>query len=230
MINLDKATLPELETEFSQLKEEYSRFATKRSEVQEYAFLPYTIEIAGIEVDQFCPRHYILLDFLNNPWIKTGLPTEKDCYQFLWVVSPKFKQSDTEAYLDFVKSIEAIPYSDLVFSIEEYLMDYFSDAPRGSDEEENKSAKQSNRPAEYSWISTYVHRFAAEYGWSIDYIINKPFPVLFQLTRVMTMVQAIKNGAKIDEEGPLRDMERKLMLMNHKIKEKKFQETLLKQP
>lgn len=139
-------------------------------------FLGCDLEIAGIAVKQFTPRHFLYLDVGRSPFIHGGSVTAEALAQFLWVVSPEFRPGDRVCRDVFVAEIEQLPYEAALEGVHAYLDQAYQDAPSGR--------ASSSSPPTYCVATMIDHLFAHGYGaLGRDGILDMPFAEIFQYQR-----------------------------------------------
>lgn len=152
----------------------YEAAVAKETLLREAAFLPVTETVNGVECLPFTPLHFAILEAVNSPFVKGGQPTHADIAQFLWCVSPRYKQQDRWAFYWTIRSFRALDYTATLRSIYDYIEEAFADAP-GSKGEVSVSY--------FSASASIVDLIASEYHWKEADIIRLPFKRLFQYFR-----------------------------------------------
>jgi hypothetical protein len=142
---------------------------------RDLSFLPWPLPLCGLVVSQFTLRHLILLGECGNAFTVDGKTIEpEDVAGFLWFVSPDYSPGP-KARDRFVKKIrDRVVFLDAVQEINAYLDAALQDAPATS---------QRGGKVYFSAAASFVDLFAAEYGWSVDVVLNTPIAALFQLLR-----------------------------------------------
>lgn len=156
------------------LTEALEEASKKEAFLRDLPFLDVTLEICGIEVKQFTPRHFILLDVGGSPFLQGGKITAEAVAQFLWVVSVDYCGGDKSACAGFARKIVEVGFDDAVTQIGEYLDEAFFDRP---------SSSSKSSAAVTSFLATLVDLIAGCYGWTREYILEKPFAELYQYVR-----------------------------------------------
>ena len=176
----------------------------KESIIRESSFLPITLDIAGIEVNQFNFNHYVLLDFLNNPILNGGNIESADILTFIWVVSTQYKPNDKVAFDEFVATkCLGIDYDKAFDECVEYLSNGLMDI--GGDTNPENIIPKSNKTPYYSWIVTYIDLIASQYGWTPEYIMKMPVAQVFQYSRIIEERLSAANGKKVQFANKLSD-------------------------
>lgn len=189
----------------------------KESEIRETALLPMRFDLMDIEVNQFTPQHFILLDFADNPHISGDKkPTLEDTLQFLWVVSPEYKHKDKIAFAMFKEKYHKLDNEKMSMEIYEYLSYSLLDLiPNNTPEQ---SIPKTNKTPNYAWIIPYIDIIASQYGWTDEYILNLPFARILQYTRVIEERLTASGGGIVMLGNKLSDKATKelLILINEK--------------
>jgi len=189
----------------------------RESEIRETALLPMRFDLVNVEVNQFTPLHYILLDFANNPHISgEKVPTLDDTLQFLWVVSPEYKHKDGKAFSDFKEKYKDIDHPKMVEEIQEYLNYALLDLNVNND----ATLKKNNKAPTYAWIVPYIDLVSSQYGWTDDYILSLPFARILQYCRCIESRLAAGSGTNLSQPNKLSDIVTTeiLDLLNNKAK------------
>lgn len=180
------------EEQLKRLNQEWCEAGYKESVIREFAFLGITHEICGIEINAFTPYYFMLLDFLNSPFINPRKDfTDGDVFQFLYVVSTVYKKSDKANYELFVSNNAGIDVNKAITEICEYISDSFLDAPP-----EVVGSSKSNKRPYTAWITPYIDILATEYGWTDEYIIRLPFNRFFQYIKTIDARKSAMVGNK----------------------------------
>lgn len=192
----------------------------RESEVRETALLPMCFDLCGIEVNQFTPQHYILLDFADNPHLDGKPPTLEKTLEFLWVVSTEYKHRDKDAFEAFKnKYKDAFDHEVMIDEIYEYLSYSLLDLVSSSSQDESKKPK-TNRAPYYAWIIPYIDLLASQYGWDDDYIMQLPFARILQYTRAIEERLSVGSNSRLTLTNKLSDQVNKeiLDLINNRAK------------
>lgn len=175
-----------------QLNKEWCEAGYKESVIREFAFLNITHEICGVELQALTPLHFILLDFVDSPFVNPRDNLQPgDIFQFLYVVSTDYKRNDKSHYEAFVAKHADIDISQAVSEICDYINDAFLDAPA-----EVSGGKNTNNRPYTAWIVPYIDLIASEYGWDDETIIRLPFTRLFQYAKSIDMRKSAEAGQK----------------------------------
>lgn len=177
--------MDDFEKRLAELQAKYREAVFKESAIREAAFLPVTLDIGGIAVKQFTPYMYILLDFVQSPFI-SGDRRPDGCHvaEFLWVVSTEFKENDEVGKKAFIENKCAdLEYFKTVEEIETYLMEAFIDIPPTTREDGSQKPKNNRTVPFYSWVCSYIDALASEYGWTDDKVIHMPFARILQYSK-----------------------------------------------
>lgn len=161
------------------LKEARTAALAREETLREIPFLPANLDICGVEVRQFTPRHFILLNAAGSPFLGAGEIAIEHVAQFLWVISPQFC-TDPFARDLFLANVQLSFETDdddklatLIAAIDRYLEDALIDRPSGAGSE---------TPLTH-FAAAIVDEIASEYGWDDEVILEKPFARLFQYLR-----------------------------------------------
>lgn len=202
-----------------QLNKEWNEAGYKESCIREFAFLNITHEIAGVEVNPLTPLHFMLLDFVDSPFINPKDNIEIGAvFQFLYIVSPQYKKKDVYHYQKFVEKNAAIDLQKAVAEICEYIEEAFLDAPP-----EVAGNKNSNSRPYTAWIVPYIDMLAQQYGWDDEYIIRLPFARLFQYAKAIDSRRMAEAGQHSIMFNKYSDTAKAKIsaLLNEKAKEEK---------
>lgn len=168
----------------------YLEAVNRENESRDLAFLDVPESICGIDILQMTPRHLVMLDRSNNPFLFTPAPVDPDLFPqlvvFLWALSPDYVMGEGAAKTKFVKSCRKLKFISTVQAVETYVKETFQDAP--TREESNGYA-----PSYTSFVASLVDLLASEYGWSEAEIFNMPLKRIFQYLRRIE----IRHGAKV---------------------------------
>lgn len=186
--------IQESEAKIKELWPQYLQAINREDIIREYALLPITLMIGGVEVLQMTPLHYMYLDFINSPFVgkKTEIDSE-DVAQFLWIVSTEYKERNPELkkqFLDRIKRTEDV--EKLIKDIDNYVEETFLDAPFNPEVDTRKRFPDSF----YAWTIGYIDTLATAYGWSDEYIIRLPFSRIFQYVKVIDAKSTALTGEK----------------------------------
>lgn len=170
----------------------------REKSARDAAWMAVPARICGLECVQMTMRHYLMLDAVDSPFVRGGLPTPEQLAQFLWIVSPSFTPDEGEA-LKFAKEIGKLPFTQAVKESLDYVETTFLDAPQGS-------GKGDEGPSFYSWVTSLIDALASEYGWHPFEVLEMPLRQVFQLLRAMKkrhdpkcgMINSLSDRAKLD--------------------------------
>src|SRR5436190_4788815 len=150
------------------LKERVAEAARKEGELRVLPFLDVTLDICGVPVKQFTPRHWAYLDAAGVPFFAAEAMSAVQVAQFLWIVSPSFRVGDAAAREAFLESIVQVPFGDATAAIAEYVDFALLDRPE-------TGGQVSSAPIT-SYLAAIVDRIAeGGYTWSRDQILDTPF-------------------------------------------------------
>ena len=149
----------------------------REKSLRDAAWLDLPARICGMEFRQMTVRHYLVLDGVDSPFVRGGIPTPEQLAQFLWIVSPSFTPDEGEA-LRFTKEIGKLPFTQAVQESLAYVEQTFLDAPQGAKRDDGS-------PDYFSWLSSIVDALGSEYGWKPFEIMEMPLRQVFQLLRVI---------------------------------------------
>lgn len=175
-----------------------NRAIYEESAIREASFLGLTYDICDVPVRQLTPYKYILLDFINSPFIKKTEELDdasiaKHVFDFIWIVSADFKENDAEAKATFIK--EKLADLDFVKAMEDiyqYINDMFLDAPPlRATVEQTKQYK----PQHWAWIVSYIDNLSEAYGWTDEYILHLPMPRILQYNNAI-YARKMSSGGK----------------------------------
>ena len=146
------------------LKRIVRSFWTRKERVEDFA----------VEVLPLTPAHFVALDVCGSPFVRGGVPTEKDCAAFLWLTSPHYGPSSHAARNAFLRSLRRVDYASSVAAIHDHIAESFIDAPGHRD----------GSPVSYwSASASIVDMIASEYHWPEREVLQIPFKPLFQYHR-----------------------------------------------
>lgn len=155
--------------------------------VRESAFVQEYEWIDDIRVRPLTLRKITFLTQLQLPAVECFAMSSAEVAQFIWVVSEEF---DSRSWFrrvakraQILTALFTTGAGKLFKGVEEYLNQSFQDAP---------GAKEITTGQPTCWIAQRVHRIAAQYGWTINEILNLPVKTVLQLEREM----AIEFGGK----------------------------------
>ena len=147
------------------------------------AFADVEPNIAGfLPVRPFTPQMFVELDGARNGFLHprtTGITVEDVC-QFLWRVSIGFRRTDNAEqdakhrqlfHAVLGTRLDAATYPKAMEDVSAYLLRTWECMPMWPG---------GNLTSMGVWPSRLVHMFAREYGWTEEYVMNKPFRRLWQ--------------------------------------------------
>ncbi len=180
-----------LHSEIPGLEEAVAAEARRVEQLREIAFLDIPLEMCGLEVEQFKPRHWQRLSIAGNPFVCGGRATLESVLQFFWVISPGFSADPEAAELFAVQASELLPEQDECSEeIQKYLDDAFMDRRASV---LNPSAALPNTGPTAGVIRDIMRGGAA---WPIETILNMPFAALFQLIRLIDADDYARAGVR----------------------------------
>src|SRR2546430_5227341 len=192
------------------LKEQFSR---------DVAFLGLCETVAGFDLSPLTLRHYIALRLTHNPLLSGGLPTPRELFNFLWLLSPRYDPANKWARRRFEWRCRRTFYPPLWMALincrqtrDNYARRLHKRqveaarivaAGRGFVEEPLQDAPP--KPAHAHWDADYYSDaaffcalFRREYGWSQEQVLALPMRRLFQY------LNEIKHrNAEPGKSGPL---------------------------
>jgi hypothetical protein len=126
---------------------------------------------------------FLRLCYCDSPFLCTGERRPEHVAQFLWALSPGYAAGDDTKSIAkrraFIREIAlTVPYQKSRDQIEEFLDLMFFDAP---------SPDGKPIPPRVALATKLIDKFALEYCWSMDAILDSPMPVLFQLLKQMAI-------------------------------------------
>lgn len=219
---------PKLLAEIPGFREAIAAASATDADRRDFAYLGLPRTVCGVRIKLMTLRQYIRLIQLSNPLIYDGIPDEmirvEDVIQFLWILSPHYlnvledglseeeelerSKISAKRRRSFLKSIRTIRLGDAIREIKAYREEIFADKPPRS---------QSGIPVT-SFAAVFVNIFAEAHGWSRDYILDSPLPLLYQELRRIILSANPKAAIvdrttdKIKREFAARDdMERALL-------------------
>lgn len=157
---------------------------------RELAFLDVDVDLGGVRVRQFRPRHFLHLCACGSPYAQGGPIAPEHVVQFLWIVRAPGILPDAQEDFAAHPSIALPAYAAWVKAIGEYIDAAFMDAP--------PRIVGGMEPVASLW-AYLVHQFASAYGWESDRVLDEPFARLYQLGRI----QARERDATIPLVNPL---------------------------
>ena len=147
----------------------------REQEIRELAFLDVPLDICGVAVKQFTPRHFILLDAARVPFMEPAYLTPVEATMFLWVVSTRYQGTGKAARARFFKRVSPIGEWDLRAGLESYVEAAMMDAPMGGGD--------GKAPAT-SFVAAIVDRLCGNgYPWTEEKILDTPLARIFQYFR-----------------------------------------------
>jgi hypothetical protein len=160
------------------------RVALKReNDVRDAAFLDLTTDICGIPIRQMTARDLVILDGLDNPLVCGGLPTPEQLKQFLWLLSPGYRDRATIRRWLFNSRVNALGYLRPYRRCLEYVRDTFQDSPGGSAVQQRQYA---------GWCAHMVNAIAINYGWSEELIVGTEKTPGIPLKRLFQYLKCIR--------------------------------------
>jgi hypothetical protein len=186
-------TLVEINTQLEKLQKDYREAVYRESAIREVSFLSIDLDICGVEVKQFTPKHFIFLDFLQSPFT-TGKDTItiEDVIQFLWIVSKDYVDNSPQKKEEFSKKLLDKDLNKLVEEIDQYITDAFADRPPKMD---MPKGKETQIPF-FAWVCSYIDLLASEYGWLDDNVMNMPIARIFQYAKAIEARKSYMAGTK----------------------------------
>ena len=143
---------------------------------RELSFLAQPLPLCGVAVRQMTPRHMLLLKGVGNRFVTGGRPDAGDVSIFVWLLSMEYTTGH-QAQIAFCKKlIKGMNVNKSIGEVFRFLEMVFQDAPEGTSQDKLYTAP----------IASLVDRFASQYGWTTDEILEQPLARLFQLSREIT--------------------------------------------
>lgn len=177
------------------LQKRVAAAAAEEERLRRLPFLPVPLDICGVPVRHFTPRHFLLLDEAGSPFFHPGPIGAADIAQFLWVVSAAFRiptpltKDEVNDIRDaFLRSIARKRVDRLKAGIDSYIEKALFDRP---------DASGTDTPAVASFAALLVDDIATAYGWPDEVldadgfpipgagILDKPFARLLQYRRLI---------------------------------------------
>lgn len=146
---------------------------TKFRDEQLEAFVGIEPSICGaFPVVPLTPQIYIELSGSGNAFFEGTRITPVDVAVFLWRVNPGFKAGDKKRRKKCNQYVSLLVFEDAVIDILEYIRRSLAPMPQWTSDGGSTSVAV--------WPSRLVDLFAAEYGWSEEYTLSRPFRRLWQ--------------------------------------------------
>lgn len=166
---------PTLQTLIPGIREAEARY---RSEAQE-AFADFEPKICGmVEISPLTPLMMTDLEGGENRFVAgEGTADAGDIGVLLWRCSPFYKRGDDSLRRFFQANLAPLPYDKTREEIAEYLRRSLGGMPLWR--------RDGSASSVATWQSRLVHSFAKEYGWTEEYILNRPFRRLWQYANRM---------------------------------------------
>jgi hypothetical protein len=177
----------------------------RQNDDRDAAFLELTTSICGIEIRQMTPEDFLILNGINSPLLRGGIPSPAHVAKFLWHLSPDYNPQSESAFSAFMHKVGKINYADAIKSIKAYLERTFMDSPGESDGESVSYA---------SWCAHIVDVFASEYGWPRKEVLKCSFRVLYQ------QMNCIKK--RHNPDAPVWNPSDKLIREHRALKQQRF--------
>jgi hypothetical protein len=174
------------------LQEQFSR---------DVAFLGLPESVAGFDLVPITLRHYVVLRLTRNPLLTGGLPSPRELFNFLWLLSPHYNRTSKWARRRFELKCRRRFYPPLwmalincratrdnygkrlhkrqveaakiIDAVKLFVEETMQDAPP-------KLAHQHFDPDYYSDPAFFCALFGREYGWTQEQILDMPMRRLFQ--------------------------------------------------
>jgi hypothetical protein len=188
--------MEDLDQQIAALQKEYSQAVYRESALREAAFLPITLDIAGVTVKPLTPRMFIVLDFLQSPFVTAKNELDAgDIANFLWVVSSEYEINNPTKKEEFLQKIVAeVDVETCIKDISIYVQEAFIDAPSiPVITDKSPHQKQNNIPF-FAWVVNYIDVLAHEYGWDDEKILDMPFNRLFQYLKAIEVRNTLCAG------------------------------------
>lgn len=193
---VEPLTIDEIDKQIAEAQKEFSDAVYKDSCIRESAILGIDLNICGVPVKQLTPYHYILLDFINSPFLQNGEVNISNIVDVLWIISTEFKANDKEAKTKFIETkCVDIVFDDAINNILKYIANTFIDIPASVRSLDQAKINKVNIP-HVSWVVSYVDTLAKEYGWFYTDVIHMPFALIFQFLKTIEIRESIKNTGK----------------------------------
>jgi hypothetical protein len=170
MSSTELSQIPELAKNLARVKRVEDRW-------REFAFLPETDRINGVEVRQLTLGHLMELERVKSPFLTRGIGTQpEDVGLFLWIVSPHYDRFNHELRCEFLKQLmaEYPPERFRMFyrAIHRWLWTKsLMDIP---------AAPTSGITVGTSTAAALIHLIASAYGWAPEVIKRERMAALYQ--------------------------------------------------
>lgn len=156
------------------LEKKVAAAARLEAELRELPFLGVNLDICGIEVKQFAPRHFLYLDTARIPFMTPAALMADQAAMFLWVISPGFNPAGA-GRKEFLGRIASLNFGHLKTELTQYVEQAMMDAPKGQGD---------GRAASTSFYAYVIDALVAGgYQWPRDVIMDTPFAEIFQYLR-----------------------------------------------
>ncbi|MES2569597.1 MAG: hypothetical protein V4710_06030 [Verrucomicrobiota bacterium] len=183
-------------SEYPGLKEAVAAAAAEEESLRGLAMMSVNVQLCGIEVRQFTPRQFLILDAEKSPFFAGGGIELDHVLQFFWVASPLFLlptsrnakvlERRREKVMESLLHIE--DFEECVEAIRIHIDRAILDRPAGSGSDGTAIASfaamlVNDIAGAYSWHDTVLDRHGQpvhEAG-----ILDKPFARLFQYRRLI---------------------------------------------
>lgn len=156
----------------------YAEASRKQEAIRDSVWLDSSPIIAGIQCVPLTVRKFAMLSEGGSPFVCGGPVFPEHVAQFLWVLSEEFC-FDIAARDRFVERVAGMDYEATREAITDYCETVFFDA--------SLDRSESNTEPVASFIATLVDRFASEYGWLPDHVLELPMGQVLQLLRLIQL-------------------------------------------
>jgi len=161
---------------------------------REAAFLRIPEFVCGIQVEPLTLRHVALFSqFSIEPE-----PSTEAMEVFLWAIAAN--RGRTLARLRHTARVGWLCFrhtpSVVAMAAQAWLAEAFADSPGGTSEQVSANPT--------SWLSQHIDTFAAEYGWTVDQVLDLPVKVALQLQRDITRRNSVNKPMFFNQSDKVR--------------------------
>jgi hypothetical protein len=190
----------------------YAEAVIREQFSRDVAFLDLYESVAGFDLVPLTLRHYVVLRLTRNPLLTGGLPTPRELFNFLWLLSPNYNPASKWARRRFEWKCRRRFYPPLwmalincratrdnygkrlhkrqvaaakiIDAVKAFVEETMQDAPP-------RPAHQHFDPDYYSDAAFFCALFGREYGWTQEQTLDMPMRRLFQYLNEIKQRNAI---------------------------------------